>query len=132
MGLPIRVFVVEDSSLIRRRIIDNVNALGNFDVVGFAEGQHEAVNAIERTRPDVVITDIRLKEGSGIEVVRELRSHSYDPKPRIYILTNYAYPEYRKECSLVGADGFFDKSSEYDRLLTALRGNGHDHSGQRS
>jgi len=123
MGLPIRVFVVEDSTLIRKRIIDNVNALGNFDVVGFAEGQHEAVDAIARTRPDVVITDIQLKEGSGIEVVREVRQHSRNPKPRIYVLTNYAYPEYRQECSLIGADGFFDKSSEYDRLLTALQGN---------
>ena len=68
-----RVFVVEDSSLIRKRIIDNVKALGNFDVVGFAESEQEAIDAIVRTQPDVVVTDIRLKEGSGIEVVRKLR-----------------------------------------------------------
>ncbi len=108
--------------MIRKRIIDNVHALGNFDVVGYAEGQHEAVDGITRTRPDVVITDIRLKEGSGIEVVREIRLHAHQPKPRIYVLTNYAYPEYRKQCSLVGADDFFDKSSEYERLLSALQG----------
>jgi hypothetical protein len=41
--------------------------------------------------------------------------------PKIYVLTNYAYPEYRRQCSLVGADGFFDKSAEYDSFLTALR-----------
>jgi|SRR5579862_48819 len=121
MNDSVRVFVVEDSSLIRRRIIDNVEALGNFDVVGFAEGEREAIDAIARTRPDIVVTDIRLKEGSGIEVVRRIREQGNEPKPRIYVLTNYAYPEYKKQCSLVGADGFFDKTSEYEGFLNTLQ-----------
>src|ERR1700693_3186311 len=121
MGARVRVFVVEDSSLIRKRIIDNVKGLGNFDVVGFAESEQEAIDAIVRTQPDVVVTDIRLKEGSGIEVVRRLRQELNSSTPKIYVLTNYAYPEYKRQCSLVGADGFFDKSAEYDSFLTALR-----------
>jgi DNA-binding NarL/FixJ family response regulator len=121
MGAPVRVFVVEDSSLIRRRIIDNVTSLGNFNVVGFAEGEHEAIDAIARTNPDVVITDIRLKEGNGIEVVRNVRAQAHKKKPKIYVLTNYAYPEYRRQCSLVGADGFFDKSAEYENFLSTLQ-----------
>ena len=116
-----RVFVVEDSSLIRKRIIDNVKGLGDFDVVGFAESEQEAIEAIVRTLPDVVVTDIRLKEGSGIEVVRKLRQQLTRSMPKIYVLTNYAYPEYKRQCSLVGADGFFDKSAEYDNFLMALQ-----------
>ena len=121
MGARVPVFVVGDSSLIRKRIIDNVKGLGNFDVVGFAESEREAVDAIVRMQPDVVVTDIRLKEGSGIEVVRKLREQLSSVPTKIYVLTNYAYPEYRRQCSLVGADGFFDKSAEYDNCLTALR-----------
>jgi DNA-binding NarL/FixJ family response regulator len=121
MGDKVRVFVVEDSSLIRKRIIDNVKGLGNFDVVGFAESEREAIDAIVRMQPDVVVTDIRLKEGSGIEVVRKLREQLTGVSPKIYVLTNYAYPEYRRQCSLVGADGFFDKSAEYDDFLSTLR-----------
>jgi DNA-binding NarL/FixJ family response regulator len=121
MGPKVRVFVVEDSSLIRKRIIENVKGLGNFDVVGFAESEQEAVDAIVRIQPDVIVTDIRLKEGSGIEVVRKLRQQIIGVAPKIYVLTNYAYPEYRRQCSIVGADGFFDKSAEYDNFLTALR-----------
>ena len=79
------------------------------------------MEAISRLHPEVVITDIRLKEGNGIDVVRHLRAHPYDPKPRIYVLTNYAFPEYRRQCALIGADDFFDKSTEYERLLTTLR-----------
>lgn len=121
MATPVRILVVEDSVLIRRRLLETLAELGGFDVLGYAESAAEAMDAITRLHPDVVITDIRLKEGNGIDVVRHARTHPYDPKPRIYVLTNYAYPEYKRQCSAVGADDFFDKSTEYERLLTTLR-----------
>lgn len=117
----VRVFVVEDSALIRRRIIDNVQSMSGFDVVGFAESEEEAIEAIRELRPDVVVTDIRLKEGNGIGVVRQVRAEKITPEPKIFVLTNFAYPEYQVQCSLAGADAFFDKSSEYDSFLTRLR-----------
>jgi len=117
----VRVFIVEDSPLIRKRIIENLQALGGFDVIGYAEAEGAAVAAIVAAKPDVVITDIRLKDGNGIEVVRQLRENGYAPRPRIYVLSNYANPEYRRQCELVGADKFFDKSGEYDRFLAALQ-----------
>ena len=116
-----RVFIVEDSPLIRKRIIENLQALGGFDVVGFAEAEEAAVAAIIAARPDVVVTDIRLKQGNGIEVVRLVREQEVAPRPRIYVLSNYANVEYRRQCELVGADNFFDKSGEYDRFLDALQ-----------
>jgi DNA-binding NarL/FixJ family response regulator len=118
---PVRVFIVEDSPLIRKRIIDNLRAIGGFIVVGFAESEDDAVAAITETEPDVIVTDIRLKEGNGIEVVRQVRQASLGSAPKIYVLSNYASPEYRHECELVGADAFFDKSGEYDRFLDALQ-----------
>ncbi len=118
---PRRVFVVEDSELIRKRIIENVGSMGGFDVVGFAESADEAVESIARLRPDIVITDIQLREGSGIDVVRKVRADPYVPRPRIYVLTNYAFPEYKRQCSAAGADEFFDKSSEYDRFLSLMQ-----------
>ena len=70
--------------------------------------------------PDIVITDIQLKEGSGIDVVRKIRAQPYTPRPRIFVLTNYAFPEYKRQCTVAGADEFFDKSSEYDRFLSLM------------
>ncbi len=121
MGELLRAFVVEDSPLIRKRIIEALEKSGNFEVLGYAESEAEAIESIERLHPAVVITDIRLKEGSGIEVLRRLRRYPYHPAPKVYVLTNYAYPEYKQQCSLMGADDFFDKSSEYDRFLSTLR-----------
>ena len=117
---PLRVFVVEDSELIRKRIVENVLAIGGFEIVGVAESEDEAVASIDELHPDVVITDIRLKAGNGIEVVRHVRAHPYEPRPRVFVLTNYAYPEYKHQCSVAGADDFFDKSSEYDRFLDLM------------
>jgi DNA-binding NarL/FixJ family response regulator len=117
----VRVFIVEDSPLIRKRIIDNLHSLGGFDVVGFAEGEGAAIAAIVEMNPDVVITDIRLKEGNGIEVVRQVRQKGLGARPKIYVLSNYANAEYRRQCELVGADAFFDKSGEYDRFIETLQ-----------
>jgi DNA-binding NarL/FixJ family response regulator len=116
----LRVFVVEDSELIRKRIVENVRAIGGYEIVGFAESAEEAMRSIDSLRPDIVITDIRLKEGNGIEVVRHVRANAYTPRPRIFVLTNYAFPEYKHQCSIAGADEFFDKSSEYDRFLELM------------
>ena len=121
MSATVRVFLVEDSPLIRKRIIDSLDTIGGFEVVGFAESENDAVGAITHARPDVIITDIRLKQGNGIEVVRQVRRTLGAEQPKILVLSNYAYPEYKRECQLVGADDFFDKSSEYDRFLDTLQ-----------
>lgn len=121
MGSPIRVFIVEDSPLILKRIIEDLHSLGGFDVAGFAEAEDAAVAAIVEAKPDMVITDIRLKKGNGIEVVRQLRQKQFAPRPQIYVLSNYNAAEYRRQCELAGADDFFDKSAEYERLLDTLR-----------
>jgi DNA-binding NarL/FixJ family response regulator len=121
MSVPVRVFVVEDSPLIRRRIIDDINAMERFDVVGFAESQDDAIESIMTLHPDVVVTDLRLKEGSGIEVVRQVRASRLATPPRIFVLTNYASPEYKQECMVSGADDFFDKSCNYARFLSSMQ-----------
>jgi DNA-binding NarL/FixJ family response regulator len=121
MGHRVRVFLVEDSPLIRKRIVDSLDSIGGFEVIGFSESEEEAVETIADVQPDVVITDIRLKQGNGIEVVRQVRLKPVAVQPKIYVLSNYAYPEYKRQCQLVGADDFFDKSSEYDRFLDTLQ-----------
>lgn len=117
----VRVFLVEDSPLLRKRIVDSLESLGRFELVGFSESEEDALEAIASAQPDVVITDIRLKQGNGIEVVRQVRLTQAPSQPKIFVLSNYAYPEYKRQCELVGADDFFDKSSEYDRFLETLQ-----------
>jgi two-component system, OmpR family, response regulator len=118
----VRVFVVEDSQQLQERIINDLVAIRCVRIVGFTDAEVPALTSIARLRPDIIVTDLQLKEGSGIELIREVRARDYAPNPRIFVLSNYSYRECRARCLDVGADEFFDKSSEYDRFLATMHG----------
>jgi DNA-binding NarL/FixJ family response regulator len=118
--MKLRVFIVEDSPVIRESIIEAITGLESCAVVGVAESEQEAVDLIRRDWPDVIVTDIRLRSGTGIGVIHATRAAKHMPDPLIFVLTNYAYPEYRQRCVDAGAQYFFDKIREYDSFLSTL------------
>jgi CheY-like chemotaxis protein len=87
-------------------------------VVGQAQDAPGTLDALRQVRPDVVILDIRMPGGNGIEVLREVKKMT--PAPQVIMLTNFAYAQYRKKCEEAGADFFFDKSTEFEKLPQAL------------
>jgi len=121
-GTPthVRVFVVEDSALLRERIVADILSLGTFDVVGVADTEADAFAGITKTCPEIVVTDLMLREGSGIGVVRRLRNYPDCPPLQIFVLSNYATAEYKRAILMSGANDFFDKSSEYSCFLSAM------------
>ena len=112
------VFIAEDSALVRERLIDLLSDLPDVAVVGWARSPAEAVEGIRDLTPDVVILDIHLSGGSGMDVLARIK-RSGSP-PTVVVLTNYVYPEYRKRCMELGADFFFDKSADFDRIPGVL------------
>ena len=115
-----KVFLVEDSALLRSRLEAMVSAIPGAQVVGHAEGADEAVRQIKATRPEVVILDIHLKQGNGFDVMRGVNGNL--PGIAFYVLTNYPASGYRASAERLGARGFFDKSSEFEQLRAALVG----------
>ena len=115
----IRVFLVEDSRAIRERLIELLGGIENVSIVGEAGTQQDAVSGIYRTRPDLVVLDIQLPEGSGIDVLREI--HSQVPAIKFVVLTNHASSQYRKICMNAGASHFLDKSSEFGDVRKILQ-----------
>lgn len=113
------VFLVEDSALLRERLTRMISSVPHTRLVGFAASSNEALEKIPRAKSDVVILDIRLAQGTGYQVLRELKRQPNTPT--VIVLTNYAYPAYRKKYLQGGADYFFDKSTEFDLLLGALQ-----------
>jgi DNA-binding NarL/FixJ family response regulator len=87
-------------------------------VVGEAHNADEAVKAISELKPDVVILDIRLPGPSGIEVLKDIRDKKLPI--RVIMLTNYPYPQYRKKCEELGADYFFDKVTEIEKVTEVI------------
>jgi DNA-binding NarL/FixJ family response regulator len=114
----LKVFISDDSATVRERLVTMALDLPEVDVVGQAKDVPGTLDAIRRIRPDVVILDIRMPGGNGIEVLREVKK--MNPAPRVIMLTNFAYAQYRKKCEQAGADFFLDKSTESDKLPQAL------------
>jgi len=114
----LKVFIADDSAFIRERLPDMLSGLSAVEVIGQAEDGIEAVNSVRALNPDVVILDIRMPGKSGIEVLKELKQDK--PNLIVIMLTNYPYPQYKKKCLGLGADFFFDKSTDFDKLFDVL------------
>ena len=118
-GKSMNVFLADDSLVIRQRLKRMVADLQEVQVIGEAGDAQEAMDAIRKQKPDVVILDIHLLNGSGIDVLQNLKKAT--PAPAVIVLTNYPYPQYRHKCTEVGADFFFVKSTEFDQVVPALK-----------
>jgi len=114
-----KVLIADDSTELRERIVDMISEEGSIEMVGQAENVPEAINAIRELKPDVIILDIRMPGGCGIDVLNTIEKNGRIPV--VIMLTNYPYPQYRKKCFDAGADFFFDKSSEFEKLIDVLQ-----------
>jgi DNA-binding NarL/FixJ family response regulator len=108
------VFLVEDSASIRERLVRLLESVPGAQVVGQASDADEAIAAILAARPDVVLLDLQLEHSSGFDVLRAV--HSLEPRIAFYMLSNFATEPYRRHAERLGASGFFDKSTDFDRL----------------
>lgn len=115
----LRVFIADDSAAIRERVA-RLLADQAIDVVGEGVTPQGCIDGILATRPDVVVLDVQLEGGTGIEVLRAVREA--DPAIAFVVFSNNAHPAYRKRYLLAGALDFLDKSGEFDRLPRAVAG----------
>lgn len=116
----IRILIADDSAVVRERLVHLLADLGGIEVVGQAEDAVEARNLAAALKPDVAILDLRMPNGSGADVLADIKK--FDPAPKVIMLTNYSQPENRRKCIDRGADYFFDKSTEFQKVVSVLKG----------
>lgn len=118
------VFLVEDSPLVRERLNELLGAVAGARIVGHASTADAAIAGILAQRPNVVLLDLSLAEGSGFDVLRALQGRV--PEIEFYMLSNYASDPYRQLAERLGARGYFDKSKDFERVrdLVAARAAG--------
>jgi len=114
----VKVFLVEDAPLLRERLETLIASIPGASVVGHAASAEDALRGILAARPDAVVLDIHLAQGTGFDVMRGLRAAQFSPV--IHVLTNYPLDGYRQAAERLGARGFFDKSSEIALLRDTL------------
>jgi len=93
--------------------------LSEVDVVGEAGDAPSAIQLVQDLSPDVAVLDISMPGGGGLEVLKQMQHREHPPVS--IMLTNYPYPEYRQKCMEAGAEFFFDKSSEFDKVPMVLK-----------
>jgi two-component system, NarL family, response regulator DevR len=107
-----RVFLVDDSILIRQRLARMLSNVQGVQIVGEALEAHDASKSILELQPDVVILDIQLLNSTGMQVLQDIKK--VKPSPVVMMVTNY--PELRTRYLAAGADFFFDKSTEFHHI----------------
>ena len=116
---PIRIVVADDHEVVRIGLAALLDQQPGFTVVGEARTGDEAVRVVMRERPDVVVMDIRMPDGSGIEACRILSREA--PESRVIILTSYADSDALFEAIAAGASGYVLKRIGSSELVDAIR-----------
>jgi DNA-binding NarL/FixJ family response regulator len=121
MLIKLKVVTVDDSPLIARRLQQLISELGGVSMLGNAETITHALEIIEQKKPHVLILDIHLsmdKPRTGIDLLALVKK-SY-PMVKTIMLTNVTEQHYKDLCKSLGADYFFDKSDDFDRIPETL------------
>ncbi|MEU3185009.1 response regulator transcription factor [Streptomyces sp. NPDC006923] len=115
----ITVFLVDDHEVVRRGVFELLSVEEDIEVVGEAGTAEDATARIPAARPDVAVLDVRLPDGSGVEVCREIRAR--DENIKCLMLTSYADDEALFDAIMAGASGYVLKAIRGSELLAAVR-----------
>ena len=116
---PIRVFVADDHTIVRKGITALLSAKPEFEVVGEAENGREAVIEVERLRPDVILMDLDMPEMDGVEAIRAIKERQ--PDARILVLTSFAADDKSFPAIKAGALGYLLQDSGPQELVQAIQ-----------
>jgi DNA-binding NarL/FixJ family response regulator len=115
---PLRLLVVDDHEVVRQGLVSLLDRRDGFEVVAQAGTVAESIATAARFEPDVVIMDVRLPDGSGIEACREIRAAR--PETRVVMLTSYPDEEAVLSAIIAGASGYLLKQIRGRELVSAL------------
>jgi two-component system, NarL family, response regulator DevR len=116
---PLRVMLVDDHEVVRNGVRAMLQATDDIIVTAEAGSVRDAIDEADRARPDVIVMDVRLTDGSGIEATREIRAKH--PNTRVLMLTTFADDEALFSSIMAGASGYVLKQVKSGELLRAIR-----------
>lgn len=114
-----RIVIVDDHPLVRHGLAQLINREADLEVVGEAEGAPEALDVIRTHKPTLVIVDISLKEGDGLELIQSLRAFPFEP--RILVTSMHDESLYAERALHAGAMGYLNKGEATEEVVAAIR-----------
>lgn len=118
------VLLVDDAKVVRERLVEMLEDVPEIGAIHQAWSVRSALELIRLTEPEIIVLDIHLPDPenrssstNGIDVLLKVKEQKgNDPLPKVIMLTNLTYPQYRRLCARYGADFFLDKSSDFEKL----------------
>ncbi len=114
----LKVLIADDSALLRERLVRTLADVPGVKLIGQTTNGQETLQAIQELKPDVVILDIRMPKGNGLQILKTVKVD--EDAPTVIILTAFPYAQYRRTCQEAGAEFFFEKLSEFNRIPQVL------------
>lgn len=116
--MKLSIAIVDDSDIIRERLVHRLNKCENCQIIWQAENVETTFCCYSKSAPSVLILDIQLPDGSGIDILERIKLDN--PAIKIIMLTNYPSLPFKNKCIKAGADYFFDKSTEFEKVFEVL------------
>ena len=116
--VKLKVFIADDSTEVRNRLKEILKENKFIQLMGEAEDAEQAIIALRDLKPDVVILDIHMPRGEGMRALKDIKM--MDPERIAIIFTAFPYPQYRQAYLTAGADYFFDKTKEVQKMVDVL------------
>lgn len=120
MDTGFRVYLLEDSMAIRDVLVSSIESNADIRVTGCADNVEAAWGDPALVQADAIIVDLALRGGNGFQLLGRMQSDARFGAAVKIVLTNYATPTYRERARVLGANHFFDKSLEFDSVVTLL------------
>lgn len=111
-----KLLIVDDSTAVYQRLLTMLGGVERLTALSIARSLHEAVEKSREFCPDAVVLDVQLPDGCGLDAMCAIKLNC--PNTRFFIFTNQV--EYRAKAMQAGADGFYDKSLEFEALVARL------------
>ncbi|OGU32034.1 MAG: hypothetical protein A2057_03785 [Ignavibacteria bacterium GWA2_35_9] len=113
-----KIIIVDDSATLRKDLKKLLKPIKSIEIIAEAVDAETALSQCEALKPDIMILDINLKNGSGIDVLEKMKKCPQSPITVMF--TNHAKGEFQKATKLLGADYFFDKTNDIEKLIVTL------------
>lgn len=114
-----RILIVDDHPIVCEGLAARINAQPDLECCGFADTVESALAAIEKTRPHLVLVDISLKSGSGLDLIKRVRSK--DPTAKLLVISMHGDGVYAERALRAGASGYLHKQASGDSVVDAIR-----------
>jgi DNA-binding NarL/FixJ family response regulator len=117
--LPVRILIVDDHPSVREGLALRISIHSDLEVCGEAESEEQAIELVRQMKPDLVLVDISLKSGHGLELIKRIRS--MEPTVKMLVISGFQESLYAERACRAGALGYLNKQESSEKMIEAIR-----------